>query len=142
MRAQILTSYGFQKIGSFRIAGNRFCVEVTDNETTKLEKCVYVFVIGDEVARVGSSKAPLKNRLKSYERDITKALAGRKSACPAWEAQKWADWLSEVEHGEIFARQGTTVTTPIGTFPAYLNEESRLISEFWHERTLNRSKHR
>ena len=142
LSVQKLESYGFKKVGQFRIADQRFIVEITDEETSKLEKCVYILVIGDEVARVGSSKAPLKNRLRSYERDISAAIKGQKSSTPGWEAKKWVERLAAAGHGEIFARQGTTVTTPIGTFPVYLDEESRLISEFWHDDILNRNKHR
>ena len=38
--------------------------------------------------------------------------------------------LDEHGHGRFYARQGIDVTTPVDTFPAYLDEESILIGRF------------
>src|SRR5215470_10382233 len=59
---------------------------------------------------------------------------------PAWEAAGWRERLTLHAHGYVFARQGYTVTTPVGTFSAYLDEESILIGR--HRPALNRNMHR
>ena len=101
---------------------------------------VYAFLIGSEIARIGSSKAPLRSRLKSWERDVTNALNSRKSPTPPWEADLWRGALEQHGVGHIFAREGTAITTSIGTLSAYLAEESELIGR--HLPRMNRSKHR
>jgi hypothetical protein len=78
----------------------------------------------------------------AYRRDISgrwKKPDG-KSCCPKSEADGWRACLEAAGHGEVFARQGTAVITPIGTFPAYLDEESILIGR--HRPPLNRNTHR
>src|SRR5260370_11671652 len=94
----------------------RLIINSTDHDTVRLEKCIYALLIGNEIARVGSSKAPLKRRLRSMERDITGALNGGRYAD---EASLWETKLTHAGTGLIYARQGTLVTTPIGTFNAY-----------------------
>jgi len=135
-----LSEYGLVPVATVRIVDRRFTIEITNHEIVQLEKCIYAFLIGDTIVRIGSSKAPLRGRLKSWERDITNALNGRKSPSPDWEAKAWNEALTLHGSGLIFARQGTVVTTPIGTFPAYLDEESVLIGR--HLPRLNRSKFR
>jgi hypothetical protein len=119
--------------------GRRLIIDVIDYETTELEKCIYALLIGDEVARIGSTKAPLKKRLRSMERDITGALNGGRYA---EEAPLWEEKLTRAGVGIIFARQGTVVRTPIGESHAYLDEESALTGRFYHPGSLNRSRHR
>jgi hypothetical protein len=142
MTAAKLTEYGLKPVARFHIADKRLIIEITDNDAVQLDKCIYAFLIGDEIARIGSSKAPLKSRLKSYERDITNGLNGRKSPAPDWEIALWSEKLDRAGSGVIFAREGTIITTPVGTFPAYLDEESILIGRHHHEGGLNRNKHR
>jgi hypothetical protein len=99
--AAVLAGYGLLPVATARINDRRFIVEITDRETVELKKCIYAFLIGDEVARIGSSKAPLKMRLKSYERDLTGALNGGRYAAeaPLWEAK-----LNRAGFATIFAR--------------------------------------
>jgi hypothetical protein len=139
MTATMLAEYGLVPVARVHIADRKLVIEITDHETVKLDKCVYAILIGDEVARVGSSKAPLRNRLKSYERDITGALNGGRYH---EEAPLWSEKLTRAGFGIIFARQGTLVTTPVGEFRTYLDEESLLIGRFHHVGSLNRGKHR
>jgi hypothetical protein len=146
MTAAVLTKYGLALVARVHIADRKFIIEITDPETVKLEKCIYAFLIGGEIVRVGSSKAPLKSRLRNYELHITHALNGRRSPTPDQEAVRWSEILPDGRLGDIYARQGTMVTTPLGTFPAYMDEESLLIGklfkEFPHNHILNRNKHR
>ena len=135
----MLAEYGLVPVARVRIADRKLIIEITDHETVKLDKCIYAFLIGDEVARVGSSKAPLGSRLKDYQRDITKALNGGRYR---EEAPLWNEKLTRAGSGTIFARQGTLVTTPVGEFRTYLDEESVLIGRFHHVGSLNRNKHR
>ena len=78
--------------------------------------------------------------MKSWSRDVTAALRGEKSPTPEWEAAAWRDCLKEHNGGEVYARVATIVTTPIGTFEAYMDEESVLINR--HRPPLNRHKNR
>ena len=137
---ECLLSYGMTEIASIDIQADQFRITVTDTETTKLDHCIYAFVIGDEIVRIGSSKAPLLSRLKSWERDVTKRLMGKDSSTPQWEADGWRTRLAAHQTGQLFARRGTTVRTPVGEFPVYLDEESVLIGR--HLPPLNGSKHR
>jgi len=146
MNAADLTEYGLKPVARVHIADQKLKIEIDDQEAVKLEKCIYAFLIGDEVVRVGSSKAPLKNRLSDYERDITHALNGEKSPAPPEETENWRKLLPAGSSGVIYARQGTEVTTRIEKFPAYLDEESILIGKMWdttpNDHILNRNKHR
>ena len=48
--------------------------------------------------------------------------------------------LKKSGSGEVWARRGTEVETPVGKFPAYMDEESILLGK--HLPPLNRSHHR
>ena len=146
MNAAKLTKYCLVPVARVRIVDQNLIIDITDQKTVELEMCIYAFLIDGKVYRIGSSKAPLENRLKDYKRDITNALNGRKSPAPPEEAEKWKKILPAGRSGVIYARQGWSVTTPIKTFPAYLDEESLLIGEMWkstpNDHILNRNKHR
>ena len=146
MTAADLKKYGLKPVARVHIAGRRFVIDNKDPDKVKREECIYAFLIGGKVVRVGSSKAPLDSRLKNYERHITHALKGEKSPTPASEAKKWRRSLPAGREGIIYARRGKKVTTPIGTFRIYMDEESiligRLFDEQPHDHVLNRNKHR
>ena len=146
MNAADLKRYGFKPVARVQIAERVFEIDNKDPDAVKLTECIYAFVAGGKVVRVGSSKAPLGTRLKDYERDITNALNGRKSPAPAEEARKWRKALPSGSSGTVYARRGTIVTTPLGKFPVYMDEESRLIgmlfNEHPHDHVINRYKHR
>jgi hypothetical protein len=146
MNAKDLTKFGLVPVARVRIEDRELKIKITDPETVKFKECIYAFLIRGKVVRVGSSKAPLEKRLKNYERDITHALNGKKSPAPEQEAKKWKELLPAGTSGFIYARQGWPVTTPIGKFPAYMDEESiligKLFSEEPHDQILNRNKHR
>ena len=146
MNAAKLIKYGLVPVARVRIVDRNLIIDITDPKTVKLEMCIYAFLIEGKVYRIGSSKAPLENRLKDYERDISHALKKEKSPAPLEEAKKWRKALPPGSSGVIYARQGTMVKTPIGEFPAYLDEESVLIGKLFaeepHDHVLNRNKHR
>ncbi len=133
MTAEDLTNYRLVPVAHVRIEDQNLRIDITDQETVKREKCIHAFVIGGKVVRVGSSKAPLEKRLKSYVRDISHALKGEKSPAPPKEAEQWSKQLPAGISGDIYARQGWSVTTPIGTFHAYMDEESILIGEMFKD---------
>lgn len=139
MSKATLESYGFTLLGSVRIDGDRFVIQIVDPALASQTMCLYAFVVHDVIVRIGSSKAPLRSRMASWQRDVSGSLAGRRTSTPSKEAAGWRSLLAGGE-GLIYARRGTDVTTPVGTFNAYLAEESYLIG--LHRPQQNRSMHR
>ena len=139
MMKAVLEGYGFTRFAGVRIAGDEFQMEIEDLDLARLPMCLYAFVVGNEIVRIGSSKAALGSRMASWRRDVSGALAGRRTSTPPKEADGWRDLLSS-QAGVIYARQGTQVTTQIGTFNAYIAEESYLIGLYRPRQ--NRSMHR
>ena len=136
----IVLRYGMRLLGRFHLRDGGFAIDIEDDSLVAQDRCIYAFVLGGEIVRIGSSKAILRKRMKAWQRDVSKSMRGEKSATPKWEAEEWRRRLQEHGPGEIWARRGTEVTTPVGTFPAYMDEESVLIGR--HLPPLNRSKHR
>jgi hypothetical protein len=127
MSEKAIKSYGMKPVARFRIAGNSFQIDITDPALALKERCIYAFLVEDEIFRVGSSKAKLAIRLGAWRRDVSAALQGRRSPTPQKEADGWREALSSDE-GTIFARPGALVKTPIGEISAYLDEECVLIA--------------
>jgi hypothetical protein len=129
MLQQQLTEYGLKLIGYIQITNDAFVIDFVDRETIQLEECIYGLATSDEILRFGSSMAPLKFRLAEWQRDVTKALRDRSSEkpTPQREAEVWRKKLSPGP-GLVYARQGTIVTMPIGTFNCYVAEE-RVLNE-------------
>ncbi len=140
MSSEILGRYGLVPVATVRIVDGHFKIEISDSDMLERDRCIYAFLVGNEIVRIGSSKAPLKVRLKAWERDVTNALQRRKSPTPTKEADQWDAMLKQHGSGMIFARPGTVVKTPVGEISTYLDEESVLIGK--HKPRLNRSKHR
>ena len=140
MSRQALASYGFRRVTRFFLHDGNVELEIEDETMAKIDRAVYAYLIGNEIVRIGSSKAPLRQRMLASRRHITSALHGLKSPTPEWEAQGWKERLERHGEGQIYARRGTEVTTPVGKFPAYLDEESLLIGRYMPP--LNRSKNR
>ena len=141
-----IKKYGLRPVARVHIEGKDLKIEKVDLEAAKQVECIYAFLLGDGYFRIGSSKEPLRSRLKDYERDISHALKEEKSPAPPEEAEKWRRALPPGSSGVIYARQGTMVKTRIGKFRAYLDEESILIGKLFEEHPrdhiLNRNKHR
>lgn len=136
----VLRSYGLRPFASVSVVEDRFVIVIEDADLGATEKSIYAFAVEGEIVRIGSSKSRLGQRMRTWERDVSRALQGLPSSTPAWEAEAWRELLGQGRVGIIYARPGTTVTTPVGTFCAYLDEESLLIGR--HLPRLNRSKHR
>ncbi len=140
MTAETLTNYGFRVVANLRIEDRRFIIEPVDFEAMAFRESIYAFLIGDTIARFGSSKGVLASRFRSWERDVTGRLANRVTSTPETEGDDWLALLPPGVTGTVWARLGTMVTTPAGTFSAYMSEESYLIGK--HLPKMNRSKHR
>lgn len=137
---QRLRGYGLAPFATVHLDGDRFLIDITGPDVASREKSIYAFVIGGEIVRIGSSKAVLASRMRSWERDVSGALSGRKTSTPPWEAEAWRELLTKYPGGAVYARTGTIVETPVGTFSAYLDEESLLIGRY--RPALNRNFHR
>jgi hypothetical protein len=136
-----LQSYGLMLIGRIELPDDvTFSITTTLREAETWQKSTYAFVVGGEIKRIGSSKGRLRDRFASWNRDVTNALNGKKSSTPEWEAIAWRDCLQTNHGGEVYARVATRVTTPIGTFETYMDEESVLINR--HKPPLNRHTNR
>ncbi|MFO0389411.1 MAG: hypothetical protein ACK502_06810 [Alphaproteobacteria bacterium] len=143
----LMDAYRFVRIGSI-IAPNpvTFSIEIHLTEALSWEKAIYIFVFNNEIVRVGSSKGRLGRRMKEWCRCVTNALhrvnglPAKKTVTPDWEARGWSKLLNAHGSGEIYAREATEVTTPVGSFRAYMDEESILINR--HKPKMNRHKNR
>jgi len=127
MSTQTLLSYGMKHIGTIRIDGDDFRFIFHDPKMLLLDGCIYAYVVGEEIVRIGSCKSTLNVRMQSWQRDVSKALRGSKSPTPQEEAATWRELLADHE-GQIYARQGTIVETPVGRISVYLAEEAALIA--------------
>lgn len=140
---KILQRYGMGKVATVQIEpGGRLVISRSNSEVMGRPKCIYAFVMGGWIGRIGSSKGVLQDRMKATERHITDRWqnpAG-KSPAPLWEAILWREALIAAGTGAVYAREGTKVTTPIGVISTYLDEESEIIG--CHKPPLNRSLHR
>ena len=125
-----LLSYGLKEIGGIELTESTFKIVLSDDKAGKWQKAIYAFVIGDEVMRIGSSKGMLLRRIRQWNRDVTNALKGNTNATRSQEANAWKVCLQAHSVGRVFGRVATLVTTPIGTFEAYMDEESVLINRF------------
>lgn len=124
-----LASYGFAPVGTFRLENNTFAIEVTDQQTVEQICCIYVFVLGGEIVRVGCSQAPLKKRLRSWHRDLTRDFQPSDNPMPSY-AKQWFDALTDRGSGTIYARPATKVVTPLGEITTHLDEERVLIARY------------
>ena len=127
MSVAAIKSYGMMPVARFRVEGDSFQIEITDAGLAQEERCIYAFVIGDDIVRIGSSKAKLATRLGAWRRDVSAAFQNRRSPTSQNEADGWKAALGNTE-GMIFARTGTIVITPVGEISAYLDEECVLIA--------------
>ena len=125
-----LLNYGMQRIGTVQIVEDRFEIRLTDHSSRELERCIYAFMVGDEVLRIGSSKGKLGSRLRAWQNDVSNALNGDFRRTPQEEVAVWRSALMEHRRGEIYARVGTIASSPVGTFNLYLNEERALIERY------------
>ncbi len=133
-----LLEMNFQVIGEFFIKDSNFHIEC-EERFLSMDKFIYVHTIDNQIVRVGSSKGKLQNRMKSWERDVSKSLKGIKSSTPLWEGERWKELLKN-NSGVLYGKQGSLVKTDVGEINTFLSEESYLISELLP--IMNRSKYR
>jgi len=133
-----LLEMNFQVIGEFFIKDSNFHIEC-EERFLSMDKFIYVHTIDNQIVRVGSSKGKLQNRMKSWERDVSKSLKGIKSPTPLWEGERWKELLKN-NSGVLYGKQGSLVKTDVGEINTFLSEESYLISELLP--IMNRSKYR
>jgi len=127
MSAADLSRYEMRRIGNVRITDGRFSISLTDPIAADIQRCIYAYLVADEILRIGSSKGKLSLRLRAWQSDVSNALAGDYSRTPQREAEIWRSMLNEHGTGYIYARGGTLVTTPVGEFNLYQYEERTLI---------------
>jgi hypothetical protein len=126
-----LRGHGMVRVGRIELSNDHtFSIVIELAEAAHWEKAIYGFVVGDKIQRIGSSKAKLEIRFKRWTDDVTASLRGKHDPTPAQEAEGWRDCLRKHGPGEVYARIGHCVTTPVGTFPAYKDEEAVLIERY------------
>lgn len=124
---------------------------------------VYAVLVGNKVARIGSSKTGFRERMKETEDMVSTTLKlinckplpegkvdprerGGRLGTPEWEAKGWEHILKEFGDGVVYARAGTDVHlsqfpgAPIEKLNVYLDEESTLLG--YYKPPLNQSWHR
>lgn len=130
---------GMARLGTVRVEGNQFIIDIEDEELAKQKMCIYAFMVDGQPVQIGSSEGMLKHCMARCRRDVSKALGGEKSPTPAHEAGSWRDYLADGREGDVLARVGTIVKTPMCRVNTFLAEESALIER--HQPPLCRSKH-
>ena len=117
----------FEKVGTWEADADGLRISLTTGQ--ELEECVYSFTdeLGQPV-RLGTSKGPLRGRMRSFERDLTKAINGldHRGNCAEWEPAAWC----EVGKGSIYAVVPEEVTVAGVTVRPYLNVEGALIRHY------------
>lgn len=143
----LMNAYQFIEIGIISVPDSAtFKIELTLKDAAEWERAIYIFLLDNEIVRVGSSKGKLGSRIKQWNRDVTNALLRinaqpfKYTNTPDWEAHEWKKALETHKSGMVYAREAHLVTTPIGSFKTYMDEESILINR--HKPRLNRHKNR
>jgi hypothetical protein len=135
-----LEQYGFRKVADVHLRDNAFFIENLEPTIGETERVVYVFALGDKIVRIGSSSKPFRFRVLAWERDVSARLQGRGSSTTQAESDAWRRWFDKYEVGQLYARAGTQVSTPIGVISSFLDEENVLLGRY--KPPLNRSHHR
>jgi hypothetical protein len=143
----LMKAYHFVEVGTISAPDpTTFKIELTLKNAAKWEKAVYLFLFNEEIVRIGSSKGRLETRMKQWSKDVTNALLRinglpfKHTNTPDWEAREWLQVVEIHKSGMVYAREAHLVTTPIGSFRAYMDEESILINR--HKPKLNRHTNR
>ena len=97
---------GFVLVGHISIRGeSTFVVEFdVRKDAAWWPAVIYAFRIGNEVVRIGKSENTLRGRMKQWQRNVSRALAGNygKGRTSPWEAGQWRRLL-ESRQGELLA---------------------------------------
>jgi hypothetical protein len=116
--------YGLVQVGRIELPDlNTFRIILEHPEAARWECVVYAFLIGGVIVRIGSSEK-FGKRISDWNRNVTDALNGRRWDTPEWEAHEWRKCLVAHNGGEVFARVGIMVRTPVGEFPAWAKKSS------------------
>ena len=138
---QALEDLGMNPVARFYVDRDEFHVDFVGDEIAEQDCCIYAFVIGDEIVRIGSCKSTLRVRLKATKRHFHDSIfRGKYTPTSKEDGEFMREQMKSHGHGIVWGRQGTMVTTPVGTFPAYLDEESILLGRY--RPPLNHSFHR
>src|SRR5215813_8413219 len=57
MGRQVLEGYGPREVAHVRIEGDQFRIAMVDAATAALPMCIYAFLVGDKIVRIGSPTA-------------------------------------------------------------------------------------
>jgi hypothetical protein len=126
----------------FRRVDDSFEISGLPPEEASWTQSIYAFVINDEIVRIGSSKEPLRIRMRRWSNDVSAAFRLKYGSTKQNEPDLWSEELAKHGEGTIWARQGTQFRSPITyeMLSGYQDEESYLIAK--HQPRLNRGSHR
>lgn len=129
----------FRPVARMSLSDDRhgIVISITDVLVGAAMQVVYVWVDSyGYVLRVGTTKYGVGKRLRQYAPHINRALVGKPSSTPLWEAKKW--------HGMVLAGELTAlvhepplVSTAAGLIRPYLDIERLMIAGL--KPPLNRS---
>jgi hypothetical protein len=142
---QELEAYGMAKFGELRLAGNTLAVSFTDDRMAEVARGIYAWVIDRKIVRIGSSRAPLRNRTNDHAKWIERRLCGlakisdpKKLQGQLQDALRWKTAMETCgSYAEVWGRQGTVVDSPLGPINIYLAEENFLLER--HRPPFNNS---
>jgi len=143
---EILKKYAMRPFAIMRLVnGNECQVEITDDNGADIERGIYAWVIGGQIARIGSNKNTLRSRTMGTGRwitmrlqKITKVSNPNRVKAEYEDAMRWKTMLdTNGLAAETWGRVGTIVTTPVGDLNTYLAEENLLLER--HKPPLNNS---
>lgn len=130
-----LERLGFRRLAEVSVTrdGRSFVIgSFTELSTASLG--VYVFVINNEIVRVGHTTKTFRERMGTYVRDVSWALQNpekeRKNGTPNWEATGWRERLFNHGPGVIYAKQTHVVETVLGPLGISDAEERAMIARY------------
>lgn len=125
----MLENHGFVLVGQITLElPAKFLIQF-DNvpEALSWTPAIYAFRIGGEVVRIGKAWHILGERIRQWNKDVSRALAGefRKGGTNPWEAFEWRRRLTECSPGEFLAQVGPSDKRSLG------HRERELIRHYY-----------
>ncbi len=120
-----LEDNGFVIVGMIALdCPSAFRVHFYRPEAQSWKPAIYAFRVGGVVLRIGKCESDLIIRMRAWERDVSRALAGefRLGATNPWEAFEWRKWLTTCGHGEFLAALGPNDRAELRTLERELIE--------------------
>jgi hypothetical protein len=108
----MLEDDGFILVGRITLElPSTFLVRFVRTEAELWGPAIYAFRIDGEVVRIGKTESFLKIRMRQWEKDVSRALAGdfRKGGANPWETFEWRKRLTKHGYADFLARRGPTV---------------------------------